>query len=222
MLAEYVTLPEAGVVPLAVSLSFEEAATLPCSGVTAWNAVMEGSKQVLPGRTVLIMGTGGVSLMALQLAKAAGARVVATSSSDGKLERVRALGADLTVNYRTCPEWGAEVAKLTRGGVDKVIEVGGSGTLNQSMLAVAASGEIALVGVLDFVGGCNPLPLMFKSAVLRGVAVGSVAMARALNAAIDNCAIKPVIDRVFPFERAPEAWSYQASPDLFGKVVITI
>jgi NADPH:quinone reductase-like Zn-dependent oxidoreductase len=222
MLAEYVVLPERAVVPLASSLSFEEAATLPCSGVTAWNALMHGPRPILAGRTVLVMGTGGVSLAALQIAKAAGAHVIATSSSDEKLQRARALGADQLINYRTTPEWGAEAVRLNADqGVDHIVEVGGAGTLTQSMAAIGAGGEISLVGVLDFDAGCNPIAMMFKSAIMRGVTVGSAAMARELNRAVDTCAIKPVIDRTFPFDEAKAAFEYQASPKLFGKVVIT-
>ncbi len=221
MLTEYVTLPEIGVVPMAASLTFEEAATLPCAGVTAWNALMEGPKITSAGEDVLVLGTGGVSLLALQIAKAAGARVVATSSSDEKLSRVKALGADLLVNYRTTPEWGAEVARIT-GGVDHVVEVGGAGTLQQSFTAVGFNGEVALIGVLTREGNSNPHTLMFKGASLRGVFVGSAGMARRLNAFIDAHEIKPVIDRVFDFADAKAAYEYQSSPDLFGKVVITI
>jgi NADPH:quinone reductase-like Zn-dependent oxidoreductase len=221
MLSEYVVLPDTGIVPMAASLSFEEAATLPCAGVTAWNALMEGSKTTKAGEDVLVLGTGGVSLLALQIAKAAGARVVATSSSDEKLARVKALGADILVNYRTTPEWGAEVARIT-GGVDHVIEVGGAGTLQQSFTAVGFNGEVALIGVLTREGNSNPHTLMFKGASLRGIFVGSAGMARRLNAFVDAHAIKPVIDRVFDFADAKAAYAYQASPDLFGKVVIRI
>lgn len=222
MLSEYVTLPEHGVVPMAASLSFEEAATLPCAGVTAWNALMEGSPSVGPGRWVGLLGTGGVSLLALQIAKAAGARVAITSSSDAKLERARAMGADLLVNYRTTPEWGAEIARATGGGVDHIVEVGGQGTMAQSMAALGFNGEIGFVGVLTWSGEVNPRDLMFKAGRLRGIYVGSAAMARSLNTAIDACGIKPVIDRTFDFEDAKAAFAYQASPDLFGKVVIRV
>jgi NADPH:quinone reductase-like Zn-dependent oxidoreductase len=222
MLAEYVTLPERGLVPIASSLSFEEAATLPCAGVTAWNALMEGRHPLRAGDSVLVLGTGGVSLLALQIAKAAGARVIATSSSDDKLARVAALGADATINYRTTPDWGAEAARLAGGGIDHVVEVGGAGTLAQSMAAVAHAGEIALIGVLTRQGETGPHPLMLKGASLRGIFVGSAAMATALNRAVDATGIKPVVDRVFAFDQAVEAYRYQASPDLFGKVVITV
>jgi NADPH:quinone reductase-like Zn-dependent oxidoreductase len=222
ILAEYVTLPEMGVVPMAKRLSFEEAATLPCAGVTAWNALMEGPRPVGPGQSVLLIGTGGVSLLALAIAKAAGAVVVATSSSNEKLERAKALGADHLINYREEPEWGLAAARLCGGGVDHVVEVGGVGTLMQSMLAVRHAGEIALIGVLTQEGETAPLPLLMKGASLRGIFVGSRAMAIRLNAAIDGCGIEPVVDRVFDFENAAEAYQYQSSSALFGKVVITV
>jgi NADPH:quinone reductase-like Zn-dependent oxidoreductase len=221
MLAEYVTLPENGVVPVAASLSYEEAATLPCAGVTAWNALMEGYPPVKPGAWVAILGTGGVSLVALQIAKAAGALVIATSSSDEKLERVKALGADAVINYRTTPEWGVEAARVT-GGVDHVVEVGGQGTLAQSMQAIGFNGEIAIIGVLSREGNVTPRDMMFKAGRMRGIFVGSAAMARSLNAAIDANGIKPVIDRVFGFDDAKAAYAYHASPALFGKTVISV
>jgi NADPH:quinone reductase-like Zn-dependent oxidoreductase len=221
MLAEYVTLPENWVVPLATSLSFEEAATLPCAGVTAWNALMEGYPAVKPGSWVAVLGTGGVSLLALQIAKAAGARVIATSSSDEKLERVMALGADAVINYRKTPAWGAEVARIT-GGVDHVVEVGGQGTLAQSMQAIGFNGEIAIIGVLSREGNVTPRDMMFKAGRMRGIFVGSAAMARSLNTAIDANAIKPVVDKIFGFDDAKAAYAYHASPALFGKAVISI
>ena len=172
---------------------------------------------------MLVLGTGGVSLLALQIAKAAGATVVATSSSDAKIARIRGLGADRTINYRSIPDWGAEAAKLTGGsGIDHVVEVGGAGTLAQSIQAVAFAGEIALIGVLTREGDTSPHGLMFKGANLRGIFVGSRGMAERLNAFVDRHGIKPVIDRTFPLEQAREAYVYQSSPDLFGKVVITL
>ncbi len=220
MLADYVTLPEKGVVRLAGSLSFEEAATLPCAGVTAWNALMMGVRPLERGQSVLLIGTGGVSLLALRVAKAAGARVVATSSSDAKLTRARKLGADATLNYRSEPQWGAKAAALAGGGIDHVVEVGGLGTLAQSMQAVGFGGEIALIGVLSMQGDTNPMPLMVKGASLRGIFVGSAAMARDLNAFVDAHQLKPVVDRVFDFADAKAAYAYQSSAELFGKVVI--
>ena len=221
MLQDLVALPAHGVVRIADSLSFEQAACLPCAGVTAWNALMAGPRPLRAGESVLVLGTGGVSLLALQIAKAAGAIVVATSSSDAKLERVRALGADHVINYRATPDWGAQASQLT-GGIDHVVEVGGAGTLAQSIAAVGFAGEIALIGVLTREGNTNPHGLMFKGASIRGIFVGSKAMAQGLNAHVDAHAIKPVIDRRFAIEQAHAAWAYQSSPDLFGKVVITL
>jgi NADPH:quinone reductase-like Zn-dependent oxidoreductase len=221
MLAEYVTLPDYGVVPLAKSLSFEEAATLPCAGVTAWNALMEGAPPVRPGSWVGVLGTGGVSLLALQIAKAAGARVLATSSSDEKLARVKAMGADAVVNYRTTPEWGAEAMRLT-GGLDHIVEVGGQGTMAQSMQAIGFGGEIAIIGVLSRDGNVTPRDMMFKAGRMRGIFVGSANMAERLNTAIDANGLKPVVDKVFDFADAKAAYAYQSSPDLFGKTVISI
>lgn len=221
MLQDYVALPAHAVMRIADGLSFEEAACLPCAGVTAWNALMEGPRKVGPGETVLVLGTGGVSLIALQIAKAAGATVVATSSSDEKLERVKALGADHLINYRTTPGWGAEAMRLT-GGIDHVVEVGGAGTLAQSIAAVGFGGEIALIGVLSREGDTSPHGLMFKGASIRGIFVGSKGMAERLNGFVAAHGIRPVIDRTFPIEQALDAWHYQASPALFGKVVITL
>jgi NADPH:quinone reductase-like Zn-dependent oxidoreductase len=221
MLQDHVVLPAHGVVKLAESLSFEEAACLPCAGVTAWNALMCGPREVKAGESVLVLGTGGVSLLALQIAKAAGARVVATSSSDEKLARVKALGADDLINYKAQPAWGAEAERLT-GGVDHVVEVGGAGTLAQSIAAVGYVGEIAMIGVLTREGDTSPRGLMFRGASIRGIFVGSKKMAQNLNAFVDQHGIKPVIDKTFPVERALEAYRYQSSAALFGKVVITL
>lgn len=222
MLQDYVVLPEHGVVRLAETLDPVEAACLPCAGVTAWNALMEGPRPVKAGDTVLVLGTGGVSLLALLIAKAVGATVIATSSSDEKLERVRALGADHVINYRTTPEWGAEAARLAGGGVDKVVEVGGAGTLKQSIAAVGFAGEIALIGVLTREGDTNPHGLMFKGASIRGIFVGSKGMAQRLNAFIDAHGIKPVVDKAFAMKDALDAYAYQSSAGLFGKVAITL
>lgn len=222
MLQDIVILPEHGVVKLAETLDFAQAACLPCAGVTAWNALMEGPRPVKAGDTVLVLGTGGVSLLALQIAKAAGASVIATSSSDEKLERVKAMGADHVINYRTTPEWGAEAARLAGGGVDKVVEVGGAGTLKQSIAAVGFAGEIALIGVLTREGDTSPHGLMFKGASIRGIFVGSKGMAQRLNAFVDAHAIKPVVDRSFAMDGFKDALAYQSSAGLFGKVVIAL
>jgi NADPH:quinone reductase-like Zn-dependent oxidoreductase len=221
MLSEYVVLPESAVVPMAANLSFEEAATLPCAGVTAWNGLANGIAPLKPGQDVLLLGTGGVSILALQFAKAGGARILITSSHDEKLERAKGLGASETINYKEIEAWGEEAAKRSPGGIGKVIEVGGFGTLPQSMQAVGFGGEIAMIGVLTR-GESTPHPLMFKGASLRGILVGSREMALQLNRAIEASDIHPVIDKIFPFDEAAEAYRYQGSPDLFGKVVITV
>ncbi len=222
MLQDVVVLPEHGVVKLAQTLDYAQAACLPCAGVTAWNALMEGPRPLKAGDTVLVLGTGGVSLLALQIAKAAGATVIATSSSDEKLKRVKAFGADHLINYRTTPEWGAEAARLAGGGVDKVVEVGGAGTLKQSIAAVGFNGEIALIGVLTREGDTNPHGLMFKGASIRGIFVGSKGMAQRLNAFVDAHGIRPVVDRTFAMPELKEAFAYQSSAGLFGKVAITL
>lgn len=223
MLAQFVALPEAGVVKIAESLSFEEAATLPCAGVTAWNALMEGPHPTCAGEHVLVLGTGGVSLLALQIAKAAGAQVIATSGSDEKLARVTALGAAATINYKAIEGWGAEAARLSgKPGVEHVVEVGGAGTLAQSFQAVGFGGEVSLIGVLTRSGETGPHALMLKGASLRGIFVGSRGMAARLNGFVDLHGLKPVIDRVFDFEDARAAYEYQASSALFGKVVIRV
>lgn len=223
MLAEYVVLPERALVPLAPSLSFEEAATLPCAGVTAWNALMEGPRPVRPGDVVLLLGTGGVSLLALQIARAAGAEIIITSSSDAKIERAKALGAAHGINYRETPEWGAEADRLAGSrGISHIVEVGGPGTLAQSMAAIGYGGEIALIGLLDTDGHPNPLALLTRVALMRGIFVGSRAMAERLNAGVEVSGIRPVIDKVFAFDDAVEAYRYQATGDLFGKVVLRI
>jgi NADPH:quinone reductase-like Zn-dependent oxidoreductase len=221
MLSEYVVLPETAVVPMAANLTFEEAATLPCAGVTAWNGLVNGIAPLKPGQDVLLLGTGGVSILALQFAKAGGARIIITSSHDEKLERARGLGASELINYREAEAWGDEAAKRSSAGISKVIEVGGFGTLPQSMQAVGFAGEIAMIGVLTR-GESTPHALMFKGASLRGIMVGSREMAIQLNRAIEAADIHPVIDKVFPFEDAAEAYRYQGSPDLFGKVVIKV
>lgn len=222
-LAEYAVFPADGLLPIPAHLSFEEAATLPCAGVTAWNALMEG-KITRPGDTVLTLGTGGVSILALQIAKAAGARVIITSSSDEKLERAKALGADATINYRRTSDWEREVLSLTGGrGADHIVEVGGAGTLPRSLQAVALRGEIVLIGVLTPPSGdLNPHALMPKNATLRGVFVGDKPMFDALNRAIDVNAIRPVVDEVFDFDSAPDAYRRLESAQHFGKLVIRI
>ena len=221
MLAERVVLPEQGVVPMAKSLDFEQAACLPCAGVTAWNALFEGGRPIGKGSRVLVLGTGGVSMIALQLAVAAGAEVIATSSSDEKLERVKQMGAAHTVNYKTTPEWGAHVAQEF-GGAHKVVEVGGVGTLPQSMNALASEGEVALIGVLTEGEPPHPRQLMMTGGSIRGIFVGSVAMAGKLNAFVDQHGIEPPIGKSLPFDDAKAAYAHAWGPDSFGKTVIEL
>jgi NADPH:quinone reductase-like Zn-dependent oxidoreductase len=221
MLAETVVLPENGVVHIAKSLSYVEAACLPCAGVTAWNALFEGPRPIKPGDRVLVLGTGGVSLLALQLAKAAGCQVIATSSDNAKLDRIKGLGADEGVNYRDVENWGQHIA-ATFGGVDKVVEVGGAGTVQQSLAALRHNAEIALIGVLNPVGGPNPSALMMTGSIIRGIFVGSRRMAEKLHDAIDANGIKPVVGATFGFEDVKQAYAYATSPSLFSKVVIEV
>lgn len=223
VLAEYAVFDQDGLVKFPQHLSFEEAACLPCAGVTAWNALF-AFRPLGPGQTVLVLGTGGVSIFALQFGRAAGARVIATSSSDDKLVKARALGATDTVNYRTHPEWQNEVLRLTHGrGVDYVVEVGGPGTLPRSVESTRLGGSLSLIGVLTGAEGeVNPMTMMRKNLVVRGIYVGSRQMFEAMNAAIAMNGIRPVIDKVFPFAQAKEAYHYMKSQAHVGKVVIRV
>jgi NADPH:quinone reductase-like Zn-dependent oxidoreductase len=222
VLAEYIVLHEDGIVPIPAALSFEEGACLPCAGVTAWHALMAAGRAVEPGQTVLVLGSGGVSMFALQFAVAAGARVIATSSSDAKLERLKALGAAATVNYVRTPEWHKEVLRLTGGrGTDCVVEVVGAGTLERSFDSVAEFGKVCLIGVLEGRRAeISPYALMWKQATLHGIRVGTRQLFERMNRAIDACQIRPVIDRVFPFADALAAYRLQASGNFVGKIVI--
>jgi NADPH:quinone reductase-like Zn-dependent oxidoreductase len=224
VLAEYRAFEEGGLVRLPEGLSFEEGATLPCAGVTAWDALMVGPRPVRPGDVVLTMGTGGVSVFAIQFAAAAGARVISTSSSDEKLGRARQLGATDTINYKAMPEWEKEVQRLTEGrGVDHVVEVGGPGTLPRSLRSVRRGGTVNVIGLLTGGGGeINPLVLIPRAAVMRGIYVGSREMFLDMNRAIVATGIKPVVDRTFDFDRAPDAYRHLESGTHFGKVVIRI
>jgi NADPH:quinone reductase-like Zn-dependent oxidoreductase len=223
-LAEFISLHEDGWVALPKGLSFEEAATLPCAGSTAWNALMTVGTRVKPGDTVLCLGTGGVSMFALQFALAAGARVLVTSSSDEKIGRSRGFGASAGVNYRTHPDWAKEVIALTGGrGVDCVIENGGMGTLARSFECLGYGGKVALIGVLSGPqGDANPHDLMFKNGSLHGIGVGSRVSLEQLIQAIEVNGIKPIIEKVFPFDQAVEAFRLQASGNFMGKIVIQL
>jgi NADPH:quinone reductase-like Zn-dependent oxidoreductase len=219
-LAELVVLKERGAVHVPQHLSDEEAAALPCAAVTAWNALMHGAG-LKPGSTVLVQGTGGVSIFALQFAKLAGARVIVTSSSDEKLERARALGADDGINYREVPEWDRRVRELTGGvGVDHVVEVGGAGTLPLSMRAVRMGGEISVIGVLAGAGEVNPIPILMRSLRLRGIFVGSRALFQEMNRVIALHGLRPVVDRVFPVEEVRDALRFMESGGHFGKICL--
>ncbi len=223
MLAEYVLLHEDGVVAVPEHLSYEEAACLPCAGLTAWNA-LNVSGSLDEGQTMLALGTGGVSIFALQFAKMIGARVIITSSDDAKLERAKKLGADETINYKTSPDWDQEVLNLTDGkGVDHIVEVGGAGTLARSFASVGFRGQISLIGVLSGrEGDTNPHGLMLKNACLTGIFVGSRVMFEQMNQAISINQMHPVIDRVFSFEKAADAYNYQLGAAHLGKVVVKV
>lgn len=222
MMAEKVCLGADGLVHYPEHLSFEEAATLPCAAVTAWNALFR-SGGLRPGETVLLQGSGGVSVFALQFAKMAGARIIITSSSDAKLERLKAMGAHGGVNYRTTPDWDKPVRRLTNGiGVDHVVEVGGPGTLPLSSKSVRRGGHIALIGVLAGRGEFDPRLMMLKGARLQGIYVGSREMFEEMNRAIGLATLKPVIDRVFEFSALHEGLNHLASGAHFGKVVVRV
>jgi NADPH:quinone reductase-like Zn-dependent oxidoreductase len=222
MLAEQVVLNANGLVLIPEHLSFEEAATLPCAAVTAWNALF-ASGNVKPGDSVLTLGSGGVSTFAIRFAKMAGARVLATTGSENKAERLRSLGADEVINYRATPEWHKPVRELTDDvGVDHVIEVGGAGTLPLSVKAVRRGGHIALIGVLAGRGEFDPRLILLNSICLQGVFVGSRTMFEEMNQAISLSKFKPVIDRTFAFDQFPEALKYLESGAHFGKICIRL
>ena len=219
MLAEEVVLNAHGVVPIPAQLDHAEAATLPCAALTAWSGLtVKGNLKA--GDTVLLLGTGGVSIFALQFCTLMGARAIVTSKSDDKLARARAMGAWRTINYTETPDWATAVKDLTGGaGVDHVVEVGGGGTLAQSIEAVRIGGHIAMIGVLTQ-GAANPVPILRKSIRLNGIYVGSRAMFLDMNAAIEAGGLKPVIDRRFAFADAPAAYRCMEAAGHFGKIVI--
>lgn len=221
MLAEHVVLSEDGLVRIPAHLSFEQAATLPCAGLTAWNGLMR-TGPIGPDDTVLVLGTGGVSIFGLQIARAFGSRVAITSSSDAKLARAKELGASILVNYRTTPEWQKVVLEQTGGrGADRVLEVGGQDTLPRSVEALAYGGNLALIGGLSGFGGAVPgVALLGRSATASGIYVGSRAEFEQFAAFVAQRRLVPVIDRTFPFEQAAEAYALMASGEHFGKIVI--
>jgi NADPH:quinone reductase-like Zn-dependent oxidoreductase len=215
--------PETGLIQAPANYTHAEAATLPCSALTAWNALVEKGN-LHAGQTVLLLGTGGVSLFALQIAKAHGARVILTSSSDEKLSRARDLGADEVINYRTTPDWDREVLRLTNNrGADHIVEVGGAGTLPLSFKAITPGGRIYLIGVLAGKGHLvDPTPILAKAIHVDGVYVGSRAMYQRMIAAIDTNHLHPVIDRTFPLTQAREALAHMQSGNHYGKIVLDL
>jgi NADPH:quinone reductase-like Zn-dependent oxidoreductase len=220
-------LPETGLIHAPAHLSFEEAATLPCAALTAWNALIEQG-HLRAGQTVLLQGTGGVSLFALQIARMSGATVIVTSSSDEKLDRARRLGATHVINYKSTPDWDKAAKELTSNvGVDHVVEVGGQGTIAKSLSAIRPAGHVHIIGVLSGTGteagpGIDVRSILTKSVHINGIYVGSRAMFQRLNAAITANNLKPVIDRVFPFADARAAFEHMQNGNHFGKIVLSL
>ena len=222
VLREYGTFSEESVVAVPEHLSFEEASTLPCAAITAWNALAVSGK-VKPGESVLTLGTGGVSVFAAQFARMLGARVIATSGSAEKIEKLRDLGISETVNYRENEDWDKAVLEAVGSpGVDHVVEVGGAGTLAKSINAVRIGGHVAMIGALTGAAGFNPVTVFMKSIRLQGIYTGSRAMFEDMNKAISVNRLKPVIDKVFEFDEAREALHHMGSASHFGKIVIRI
>ncbi len=221
-LREFGAYNEEGVVRIPRHLSYEEAATLPCAAVTAWNALVVSGK-LTKRETVLLLGTGGVSIFGLQFAKHIGAETIITSSSDEKLGQADILGADHLINYKATPEWDEAVSVFTaKRGVDHVVEVGGAGTLQKSLSAVRMGGHIAVIGVLSGKGDFNPVPILMKAAKLQGIFVGSREMFEEMNTFISENLIKPVVDKVFEFSEVQQALKYMESGSHFGKIVVKI
>lgn len=223
-LCEYKVVSQEAVVSLPDEISFEDGATLPCAATTAWSA-LSGSAPVRAGATVLTLGTGGVSIFALQLAKATGARVVATTSSEAKAERLRALGADAVVNYAEIPEWGRHVRKTVTGGVgaDCVVEVGGPATINESLRAVRPGGEVVIIGFLSEENpGVDYFLLKSANAIIRPITVGDRAALEDMVRAWRGAGLAPVIDRVFAFEEAAAAFAHMQAARHIGKIVIRV
>jgi len=221
MLAEYVVLEEDGVVKLPAHLSLEEGAALPCAAVTAWHAMFHHAK-LIAGQTVLLQGTGGVSIFGLQLAHAMGITAIVTSSSDEKLARAKALGAACGINYKTTPEWEKAAVTFNGGrGVDHVIEVGGPDSFLQSLQAIRIGGQINMVGYIGSKeGAINPLEILYRRATVRGIPVGSRESFEAMNRAIETNKMRPVIDKVFPWTDAVAAIRYMQKGKHFGKIIL--
>jgi NADPH:quinone reductase-like Zn-dependent oxidoreductase len=223
LLRELAVIPAEALLSIPPHLSFEQAATLPCAGVTAWHGLFPAGG-LRPGQTLLLQGTGGVSLFGLQFGKMAGATTILTSGSDEKLKRARALGADHTINYKTEPDWEKRVLEITGGrGVDLTLEVGGTGTLSKTCRATAFGGRISLIGVLaGLAGDVQIAPILHKALTVHGIYVGSRGMFESLNAAITRHKLEPVVDRVFSFEETLEALRHMESGQHFGKIVIRV
>jgi NADPH:quinone reductase-like Zn-dependent oxidoreductase len=221
-LREFGAFDENGLVHIPQYLSYEEAATLPCAAVTAWNALTVSGK-LKSGETVLVQGTGGVSIFALQFAKIFGAKVIVTSSSNEKLERAKSLGADFTINYKEREDWDKAVMEITeKRGVDHVVEVGGAGTIQRSANAVKMGGHIAVIGVLANKGEFNPTSILMKAIKMQGIFVGSREMFEEMNKCISANNLKPVIGETFEFEEAKEALRTMESSSHFGKIAVKI
>jgi len=222
-LREFATVRADALLPLPPHLGFEQAATLPCAAVTAWNGLFV-SGNLQPSQTLLLQGTGGVSLFGLQFGRMAGATIILISSSDAKLERARAMGAHHTINYRTEPDWEKRVLEITGGrGVDLTLEVGGAGTLSKTLRATGYAGHVSLIGVLSGIAGEVQIGhILHKALTIRGIYVGSRAMFKAMNDAITQHRLEPVIDRVFSFDESPDAFRLLESAQHFGKIVIRI
>ncbi|KAI0632994.1 NAD-P-binding protein [Trametes polyzona] len=225
VLTEYKVLPAHALVRIPEHLSYEEASTLPCAALTAYNALLSGPNPLKGGDTVLVQGTGGVSIFGLQIAVASGATVIATSSSDEKLKVAKSLGATYTINYKKTPNWDEEVLKITNGrGVDHIVEVGGPGTLIKSANAIRYGGTISLIG---FVAGQSdvsslPVKILGKAAILRGILIGSREQFESMNRLISAAKLRPLIDRVFAFEDLRKAYEYLESQQHVGKVVVKV
>jgi NADPH:quinone reductase-like Zn-dependent oxidoreductase len=220
MLTELAVLEEDGVVKLPAGLTFEEGATLPCAGLTAWHALVEIGN-IKAGDIVQTQGSGGVSIFALQFARMFGARVIATSSSAAKAERLKKMGAEAVIDYRATPDWDKESMKLTGGrGADITVEVGGAGTLPRSFLATRLGGRIVVIGLLSGMAEVDPMPILRRNLRVQGLYVGNRQMFEAMNRAIEAAGLKPVIDKVFPFAQARDAYRHLKSQNHFGKIVI--
>jgi NADPH:quinone reductase-like Zn-dependent oxidoreductase len=223
VLTQYVSLPERGLVRVPEHLSYEEASALPCAAVTVWNALFELAPRHQPGASVLLQGSGGVSIAALQFARVAGLRVIATTSKPSKIERLRELGADVVIDTQATPDWAAETLAATAGlGVDHVIDVGGAQTLERSLAAVKYNGTVSMIGVLTGIAPLNPFDILARSVRLQGLLVGSRATFEAMNRAITAHTLRPVIDRVFPFQDASAALAHLGSGAHIGKIVISV